>query len=115
MTTRHCYNQTNDAWYIAITGASLPDLFGVTQGDGFIYANIPPNSTCTIEYTNTQPGEGQALGGNITFQQPGRPAGSWAWTPGVVPFPDITIEHDGDTDGLNLNEPAGGDVTLFGS
>ena len=116
MTTRHAYNQSGVSWYIAVSNVSLPDIpGGETGGDGFVYGNIPPNTTIVIEYE--QPGdhgEQGPNGGNITLQPAGGNAGSWEWKPGAAPFDEISILHDGSTDGLNLNEPAGGDVQLFG-
>ena len=104
MTTRHLYNDTDEVWHIRFNGGSLPDLEGASQeSDGIWVGKILENSSCALEF--------DANSGSIGLR-------SWKGTMWSYNFStndfdaDPKWDHDGDTNGATLNDPADGDFRI---
>jgi hypothetical protein len=103
MTTRHLYNNTDEVWHIRFSGGSLPDLAGASQQDGIWIGKILENASCALEF--------DANAGNIFLRS--HVGTAWSYDFSTNEFDDDPHwDHDGDTNGATLNDPADGDFQI---
>jgi hypothetical protein len=104
MTTRHLYNNTDESWQVTFQGGSLPDLQGATQQpDGNWQGTIAANGTCALEFDQN--------GGMIYLQSAKGTNWSYRFSTNDLDA-DPSWDHDGDTPGARLNDPADGDFQI---
>ena len=111
-TVRHIYNMTDKIWYFAIQpdfGVIKTDCPGAwTRADRVTECFVPPNTTFSLGYDWYLNGFIPIYSGSITLQSPDGIVNNWDYF-GTTPY----IHHSGRTTGVNLNDPADGDIQLF--
>jgi nitrous oxidase accessory protein NosD len=104
MTTRTLYNNTDEAWKVQFEGGSLPGLTGASRNQlGNWTGTVPANQTCNLEFDNNS--------GQIWLTS--AKGTNWNYRFSTNDFDaDPSWDHDGDTQGCNLNSPANGDFQI---
>lgn len=105
MTTRTLYNNTQEEWQIAFSGGSLPGLSGASQApDGTWSGSLPSNQNCSLEFDENS--------GSIWLTSAKGTKWSYNFTTNAFDS-NPSWNHNGDTPGCTLNDPANGDFQIL--
>lgn len=112
--TRHIYNKSIMAWDVKpvfSTGGALitPSTCVTTSPQG--WSTLQPGCVAEITYISQNRAIPTGTIGRLYFR--GGVIANYSYFEGVFESCG-RINHSGSTDGMNLNDPADGDVTLFG-